>query len=98
MTSAGPRRNFKISLPEHQIEEIRQGYRCIKCLGPQPEPFPDKCVEPWCPFPIKKEQLRWFQEMFRGYEYHGPLSDVTEFDYEMDGWVPKNGILVPRAT
>lgn len=40
-----------------QYQEFRQGYRCVICLGAQQAAFPDKCIEPYCEFPIRDRQL-----------------------------------------
>lgn len=91
-----------IELPNEQIEEIRQGYRCINCLAAQQEAFPEFCIEkPYgvCSFPIRERQMERFHQMFVGdttdpmveRESEGEQISVEEFLSGM--WMPEGAEL-----
>lgn len=77
------------------VEQFRQGWRCLRCYGPQEEAFPDECVEPFCNYKIKDDQLRHFASDFQGEKHYGPSPD--EFDDEQEDWKPASGIWVPKG-
>lgn len=93
-----------IALPDTDIERIRQGYVCIRCLEPQPEPFPAICEsrlpsgERWCNFPIREMQAAEFAIMFKGTVKIGSsvnLVDEVERMREMDEYEARTGIVLP---
>lgn len=64
--------------PEH-FEQYRQGYRCIACHHfPQPEAFPKNCVEPYCRFPMKRDQLRHLELEHKGDEELWPEEEPED--------------------
>jgi hypothetical protein len=82
-----------ITVTPDVVEQFRTGYRCIACkVGVQDEPFPENCVEPWCRFPMKRDQAERFAYEFRGYETLWPdreEADVEREKYEKRGiWLP----------
>lgn len=69
-----------MELPPEYIEQIQEGYRCIKCFhGPQPQKFPKECVEPFCRFPIADRQADLFRYLYKG---DVTPEDPAEYDYE----------------
>ena len=90
-----PRRGVNIAVTDEQFEQYRQGYRCIRCHGVQPEPFPAECVEPFCKFRIKDDQIRFLESEFRGEHRYGP--SPVEVDHEKEDWKPRSGIWLPRS-
>lgn len=95
---------FDMHFPDGgRLEEFRQGYRCIKCLGVQSVAFPEVCEQVWrgvpemgipesrCGYPIKDEQLRFLEREFIGHEELWP----NQVDREREDWRPSTGIWVP---
>ena len=58
--------DVKVAVAPEQVERIRQGYVCIRCLEPQETPMPKECSAFWCRFPMRDEQLREYKERFQG--------------------------------
>jgi hypothetical protein len=89
------------AVPPETFEEYRLGYRCLACdHGQQPEPFPDNCVEPYCRYPMKTDQLRDLERQDRGTRRYGPtpLSEVDEMfgdERERERFKPRSGIWLP---
>lgn len=48
------------------VEQVREGYRCINCWEPLEEAWPRGC--PLCHFPISKEQSATFARVYKGYD------------------------------
>ena len=74
------RHQFGLSKP--QVERIRAGYTCIKCLEDYDTAFPDECTV--CHFPMRDRQLSEFTKDFRGDVAYGPTTTVDE-EYEIAG-------------
>ena len=69
------------------FEQYRQGYRCFACdHAPQPEAFPEECVEPYCRYPMKKDQLLDLEFHVQGEMRYGPTpwDEVDEMFAEED--------------
>lgn len=87
-------RGNEIVMTEDQFEQIRQGYRCIACLhAPQPQPFPQHCVEPYCRFPMRDQQADELARQMRGRTDLWPNRGGG--DPERERWQPSSGIWVP---
>lgn len=98
-----------IALPESQIEQIRLGYRCIRCLEPQSEAYPVVCEsrlpeevggQRWCNFPIREKQAAEFAAMYKGEIHIGSrvnLSDEMTRMEEMAEYERKHGIVLPDS-
>jgi hypothetical protein len=67
-------------LPAAEVEQIRQGYTCIKCLEAYDTAFPDECAV--CKFPMRERQLSEFTKDFRGDVAYGPSTSLDE-EYEI---------------
>lgn len=63
-------------LSEAQVERIRQGYVCIKCLEAYANAFPDACSV--CHFPMRERQSDEFAKDFRGNVRFGPSTTLDE--------------------
>lgn len=63
-------------LTEEQVERIRQGYICIKCLEAYDSAFPDECSV--CHFPMKTKQIEEFGKTYRGEIAFGPSTTLEE--------------------
>jgi len=64
------------ALTEEQVERIRVGYICIKCLEAHDSPFPDACAV--CKFPMREHQAEEFAKDFRGDIAFGPSTTIDE--------------------
>lgn len=62
------RHGLHVTLPAENVEEIRQGYRCIMCFAAQPTEAPEECCEPYCRYPIRERQQAEFLRQFAGEE------------------------------
>lgn len=90
-------RGYEITVPPDVFEQYRHGYRCIACQHfPQPTPFPEHCCEPYCRFPIRRDQLARLEFADRGESDRVP--DPTQDDYHArrqrlldndDIWLPE---------
>jgi hypothetical protein len=96
--------DVNIALPEEDVERIRTGYVCIRCLEPQPHPFPTVCQSKlpdgtlWCKFPIGAKQLEEFAIMFKGTVKLGSsinVADEIERLREFDEYEARTGLLIP---
>ena len=67
-------------LSEEQVEQIRQGFICIKCLEHYSTAFPDQCAV--CKFPMRAQQAAEFAKDFRGGIRFGPTTSIDE-EYEI---------------
>lgn len=82
-----------MELPPEYIEQMREGYRCAKCFhGPQPEPFPEQCVEPYCRFPMKERQMDLFAYLYKG---DSTPPEPEEPDYEREAYEEGSPLLLP---
>lgn len=96
-----------MALPDDQVEQIRQGYRCIRCLEPTGDAgaFPEVCpstlpdgVTLWCNFPMREMQAAEFEIMFKGTVHIG--SRVNHADElgrleEIADYESRTGIILP---
>lgn len=64
------------ALSEEQVERIRQGYVCVKCLEAHDSAFPDECAV--CHFPMREQQAAEFAKDFRGGIRFGPSTTIEE--------------------
>lgn len=99
--------DVNIIIDEDSVEQIRQGYKCIRCFEPQSEPFPVLCEsrapaelggERWCNFPIRAQQREEFEIMFKGeVEVGSRISVVDELGRlrEIDEYEAKHGVVLP---
>lgn len=97
--------DVNMALPEEDVERIRQGYVCIRCLEPQSEPFPEVCesvlpgtAQRWCGFPIRQLQAQEFAAMFKGTVKIGSnvnLADEIERLREFDEYESRTGLIIP---
>jgi hypothetical protein len=97
---------YDLHLPDpSRLEEFRQGYRCIACLGVQSVPFPAVCEQVWraspgfpesrCGFEIRDRQMEVFNFKFEGYEDLWPNRKGLDDEREREQWEPRNGIWLP---
>jgi hypothetical protein len=63
-------------LKEEDVERIRLGYVCLKCLEPHPKPFPERCL--LCGFPMQLLQEQVFEHMYGGEVRVGPRTTLEE--------------------
>ena len=76
------------------FEQYRTGYRCLACHHfPQPHAFPKECCEPYCRFPIARDQIRQLEFEDRGeidlWPTRGEEDDERrERLAEQDVWLP----------
>jgi hypothetical protein len=60
-------RGVNITVGPEVFEQYRLGYRCLACHHyPQPEGMPEHCCEPYCRFPMRRDQLRQLEFEDRG--------------------------------
>jgi len=64
------------ALTAEQVERVRQGFICIKCLEALDSAFPDLC--PVCRFPMRLRQMEEFSKTFRGEKKFGPTTTIEE--------------------
>lgn len=88
-------------LTEEEYEQVRTGYRCLKCMhAPQPDPFPEHCVEPYCRYEMKRYQLEHLGLNDRGRHRFGPtpiedLEDQFAEEDEIANFQKRTGIWLP---
>ena len=63
-------------LTEEQVERIKAGYTCVKCLEDFDSAFPDACTV--CGFPMREHQTEEFAKDFRGGIRFGPTTSIDE--------------------
>lgn len=63
-------------LTEEQVERVRLGYICIKCLEAYDAALPDLCTV--CGFPMRQHQGEEFAKTFRGSIKFGPSTTIEE--------------------
>jgi hypothetical protein len=93
------RRGLHWTLPPETIEEFRQGYRCALpphgCGAAQQEAFPEKCIEPYCDFNLKRDLSLWLAMAFEGEETLWPEQPADE---ERNQWRAARGLWLPPGT
>lgn len=67
-------------LQADEVERIRQGFVCIKCLEEFDAAFPEECSV--CKFPMRDHQTEEFAKEFRGNIRFGPATTIDE-EYEI---------------
>ena len=97
-------------LKADDVEAIRQGYACVKCMERFTSPFPDECSV--CRFPMREHQAEEFAKDFRGEVRFGPSTsldeergimnemrerEARERALELGLAIPKPSIIVPRG-
>ncbi len=97
-------RGVNKTLTAEAIEQIKTGYRCIRCEEPQMKgAWPERCS--LCGFPIKDKQMELFHKWFKGEEWVGSRINYREEidrlddELERDNWEesPTSGIIIPRS-
>lgn len=63
-------------LSEHDLERVRLGYVCIKCLTPHEQAYPEECSV--CLLPIRGLQDLLFLRLFVGEMTIGPSTTLEE--------------------
>jgi hypothetical protein len=67
-----PFRGIDMVVDDETIDEWRAGYRCaahpVGCGAAQREAFPEKCIEPYCHFNLRRDLSRWLEQAFKGEE------------------------------
>lgn len=66
----------ELTLAPEDVERMRQGYVCAKCLEPLEQAWPEKC--PVCGAPIRTEQAAYFAREFGGEERLGPSTTLAD--------------------
>ena len=87
-----PVRSVDITIPPETLDEYRCGYRCLACHAAQESAFPEACIEPYCRFPMKRDQMQLFESQFRGEESLWP---TREDDEDPDERRTQSGIYLP---
>lgn len=97
--------DVNMALHESDVERIRTGYVCIRCLEPQSEPFPETCESTlpgtdhrWCNFPIRERQTAEFAVMYKGTVKIGSnvnVEDEIARMREMDEYEERTGLILP---
>jgi hypothetical protein len=57
---------LNIAASTEDVEQVRQGYRCINCWEPLENAWPKGC--PLCGFPIADKQSETFARVYKGYD------------------------------
>lgn len=97
--SGRPQLGVSIRLHPDDVERVRQGRLCLKCLEPLPEAFPEKCNV--CGYRIRLYQADDFSRTYGGVERNPRAvlieSELDKLDdkHERNYWVPKPSIIVP---
>lgn len=59
---------LNIAAQDEDVEQVRQGYRCIRCWEPLDNAWPKQC--PLCGFPIAEHQAEHFAKVYKGHDPH----------------------------
>jgi hypothetical protein len=65
---------------EDEIERFRAGYKCVNCLEPQEQSWPENC--PLCGYPMRTEQASFFARQFAGEVLLGRQTSLAD---ELEG-------------
>lgn len=57
---------LNIAACDEDVEQVRTGYRCIRCWEPLENAWPKQC--PLCGFPIKDHQAEHFARVYKGHD------------------------------
>jgi hypothetical protein len=63
-------------LTREQVDRMRAGYTCVKCMEDYSSPFPTECAV--CKFPMAAKQAEEFAKDFRGEIAYGPTTTLDE--------------------
>jgi hypothetical protein len=78
---------LNITVTDQTLDEWKQGYRCAApphgCLAAQREAFPEKCIEPYCNFNLKRDLASWLE-----FAYRGEVNLWPDQDEHPDIWLP----------
>ena len=103
--------DVNMALHDEDVERIRAGYVCIRCLEPQiedglPVAFPERCLselpngQRWCNFPMREKQAEEFAIQFKGSVSIGSrvnVDDELERLKEIDEYEQRTGIHLPPS-
>ncbi len=98
--------DVNMALLDEDVQRIRAGVVCIRCLEPQSEAFPETCEselpngERWCNFPIREKQAAEFAVMFKGTVHIGSrvkLEEEIERMREFDEYEKRTGLVIPDS-
>lgn len=70
------RADVEIVLKDSDVDRLRLGYVCMKCLEPHPEAFPTACRV--CGYRMRKFQAEDFAKDFAGVRWLGPTTTVDD--------------------
>ena len=97
------RRDFNAVLPPDMVDQIREGYMCMKCYEPLMHvgAFPDNC--PLCGYAVKENQPDDFRMAYKGVEYFGTGGADKQYERSLEAYreeeaknsARKVGIIVP---
>lgn len=57
---------LNIAARAEDVEQVRQGYRCLNCWEPLDSAWPRAC--PLCSYPINTKQAEDFARVYKGYD------------------------------
>jgi len=57
---------LNIAARAEDVEQVRQGYRCLNCWEPLEHAWPRAC--PLCTYPISEKQADDFARVYKGYD------------------------------
>lgn len=95
-----PTEGLRMRLHPEDVQRMREGRICLRCLEPFREAFPEKCGV--CGYAVKKNQAHDFSKHYGGVERNPRAvrieSELDKLDdkHERNFWVPKPGIIVPK--
>lgn len=75
-------RNVQLMLTPEMADQIRSGYRCLRCLEPQSTAFPEVCEgyeALGCSYPIRDRQVLDFSMESEGERLIGPQKPITQY-------------------
>lgn len=93
------RHSINWTLTPDTINEFREGYRCALpphgCGAAQETAFPDKCIEPYCNFNLRRDLASWFERVFAGDEELWPDVEQEDPMSQHRFYANKAGIVLP---
>lgn len=75
-------RNAVLKMDKATFEAMKAGYICLRCLEPQPEPFPVACD--LCGYSMHERQIMDIAMEFRGEDHVGPGAPIAEYLAEQE--------------
>lgn len=66
----------QMTLKAEDIERMRNGHVCAKCLQPLETAWPERC--PVCGAPIRRDQAEYFAREFGGEVHLGPTTTLEQ--------------------